>query len=49
MKKKPIDIVSILLPDANVLNRDSEGTIIAEIMDAELDGIGCKFNNDDCV
>jgi hypothetical protein len=49
MKHKQIDIESILFPENKTLLLDKQGGFYAELVDAELDGFKCKFNNDSCV
>ena len=43
------NIVDALHPNNNVQYVNEEGTICTEIVDAEMDAIECKFNDDGCV
>ena len=47
--KKEINIEKKLFPNAGKLVKSKEGELSTEIIDAELDPIQCKFNNDGCV
>ena len=47
--KKEINIEKKFFPNAGKLVKSKEGELSTEIIDAELDPIQCKFNNDDCV
>ena len=47
--KKEINIEKKFFPNAGKLVKSKEGELSTEIIDAELDPIQCKFNNDGCV
>ncbi len=44
-----VNIEKMLMPDGNELIYESEWSVKAKIMDAELDIIECSFNYDGCV
>jgi hypothetical protein len=44
-----INIEDVFFPENGELKINEEGTAYAEIVDAELDPVECKFNNDGCV
>jgi hypothetical protein len=48
---KEVDIVKALYPKTKigVLKSDKEGSLTSVIIDAELDDIKCRFDNDNCV
>jgi len=49
MPKKINEFLDQVYPSNGKLVTDKEGTIRTTIIDAETDGIACKFNNDNCV
>jgi len=48
MREKQIDVEKMLCPNKNILKK-GEDSMTTEIVDAELDIIGCEFFGDSCV
>jgi GTP-binding protein EngB required for normal cell division len=48
MKEKQIDVEKIFCPNKNILKKGID-CMTAEIIDAELDILGCEFIGDSCV